>query len=374
MKIIISINTAWNIYNFRQGLIKAIKAQGHQIIAVSPKDEYVEKLEEMGIQHLSITLDQKGMNPFKDLNLIKQYYTIFKSIRPDLVLSYTIKPNIYGNLAARRLKIPTINNISGLGTLFINSNITSYIGKLLYKIGLSTSKHVFFQNHEDKDLFIQSRLTSLKNSSVIPGSGVDIKHFKSNKSTNKGKRFLFSGRLIGDKGVFEYLEAAIIVLKKYPDIEFILVGEMGVNNKTAISTDDLNGYLEKYSQFKYLGKSDNMPDLLRTIDVMVLPSYREGLSKSLLEASAMKIPIITSDTPGCRDVVTHGYNGFLCKVKSVDSLSKRMKEMIEITEENRIEMGLNGRLRIKEFFSEEMVIKHYLNQINKLYESCKTEL
>ena len=366
MKIIISINTAWNIFNFRIGLIKALQSHGHQIIALSPKDEYVERLEDMGVQHIAIKLDQKGVNPFKDLNLIKKYYTVFKSIKPDLILSYTIKPNIYGNLAAKILKIPTINNISGLGTLFINTNITSYIGKLLYKIGLSSSKHVFFQNHEDKDLFIQSRFTSDKNSSVIPGSGVDIKHFKSSKSTNNGKRFLFSGRLIGDKGIFEYLEAAIIVLKKFPDIEFILVGAMGVNNKTAISEDDLNGYIEKYSQFKYLGKSDNMLELLKTIDVMVLPSYREGLSKSLLEANAMKIPIITSDVPGCRDIVTHGYNGFICKVKSVDSLVRSIEEIIEISEEMRHEMGLNGRIRIEQFFSEEKVIKHYSNQINKL--------
>ena len=366
MKVIISINTTWNIFNFRVGLIKTLQSQGYQVFALAPMDEYVKRLEEIGVQHIPIKLDQKGINPFKDLNLIRQYYTIFKSIRPDLILSYTIKPNIYGNLAARRLKIPTINNISGLGTLFINSNISSYVGKLLYKIGLSSSKHVFFQNQDDKDLFIQSRFTSDKNSSLIPGSGVNIKHFKSSRITNKGKRFLFSGRLIGDKGIFEYLEAAIIVLKKFPDVEFLLAGELGVNNKTAISEDNLNGYIEKSSQFKYLGKSDNMLELLKTIDVMVLPSYREGLSKSLLEANAMKIPIITSDVPGCRDIVTHGYNGFLCKVKSVDSLARSIEEMIEITEETRHEMGLNGRIRIKQFFSEEKVINHYLNQVNRL--------
>jgi glycosyltransferase involved in cell wall biosynthesis len=370
MKIIISINTTWNIFNFRVGLIKALQSQGHQIIALSPKDEYVERLEEMGVQHIPVKIDQKGINPIRDLNLIKQYHIIFKSIRPDLILSYTIKPNIYGNLAAKRLKIPTINNISGLGTLFINSNIiTSYIGKLLYKIGLSSSKHVFFQNQEDQALFIQSRFTSDKNSSLIPGSGVNIKHFKCSRITNKGKRFLFSGRLIGDKGIFEYLEAAIIVLKKFPDVEFILAGEIGANNKTAISEDNINGYIEKYSQFKYLGKSDNMLDLLKTIDVMVLPSYREGLSKSLLEAGAMKIPIITSDVPGCRDIVTHGYNGFLCKVKSVDSLARIMEEIIEITEETRLQMGLNGRINVEQYFSEEKVIKHYLNEINKLQKS-----
>lgn len=366
MKIIISVNTTWNIFNFRVSLIKALQSKGYQIIAVSPKDEYVERLEAMGVQHIPIKLDQKGINPLKDLNLIRQYYTIFKSIRPDLILSYTVKPNIYGNLAARTLKIPTINNITGLGTLFINSNTTSYIGKLLYKTGLSSSKHVFFQNQDDKDLFIQTRFTSDKNSSLIPGSGVNIKHFKSSRITNKGKRFLFSGRLIGDKGIFEYLEAAIIVLKKFPDVEFLLAGEMGVNNRTAISEDNLNGYIEKSSQLKYLGKSDNMLELLKTIDVMVLPSYREGLSKSLLEANAMKIPIITSDVPGCRDIVTHGYNGFLCKVKSVDSLARSIEEIIEISEEMRHEMGLNGRIHIEQFFSEEKVINHYLNQVNRL--------
>ena len=366
MKIIVSLNTTWNIFNFRLGLIKSLQSQGHQIIALAPRDEYVARLEDIGVKFIPVILDQKGINPISDLNLIKQYYTIFKSIRPDIILSYTIKPNIYGNLAARALKIPTINNISGLGTLFINNYITSYIGKLLYKIGLSSSEHVFFQNHEDRNLFIQSKFTTNKNSSVIPGSGVDIKHFKSSRSTNKGKRFLFSGRLISDKGIFEYLQAAALVLKKFPDKEFLLVGELGVNNKTAVSKDELKGYIDKYPQIKYLGKTDNMIGLLNTIDVMVLPSYREGLSKSLLEASAMKLPIITSDVPGCRDIVTHGYNGFLCKVKSIDSLAISMEEMIRITEEYRHNMGLNGRICVEQFYSEEKVIKHYSNQINRL--------
>lgn len=371
MIIIISLNTFWNIFNFRLGLIKALQSQGYQIIALAPHDEYFVRLEDIGVKCISVTLDHKGINPITDINLIKQYYTIFKSIRPDVILSYTIKPNIYGNLAARVLKIPTINNISGLGTIFINNTIASYIGKLLYRIGLSSSEHVFFQNDEDRNLFIQAKFVKNKTSSVIPGSGVDIKHFKSSRKTNKGQRFLFSGRLISDKGVLEYLQAATLVLKKFPNKEFLLAGELGVNNKTAISKDELNSYIDKHPQIKYLGKTDNMKELLNTIDILVLPSYREGLSKSLLEASAMKLPIITSDVAGCRDVVVHGYNGFLCKVKSTDSLVRSMEEMIRISEEYRHEMGLKGRKRVKQFYSEEKVIKHYSNQINKLLNSKK---
>ena len=368
MRIVISLNTAWNIFNFRKGLIKALQTQGHEVFAMAPSDEYISRIEEIGVQFIPVKLDQKGINPFQDLGLIKQYYNLFKSIKPDLILSYTIKPNVYGNLAARALEIPTINNICGLGTIFVKTNIISYIGKLLYKIGLSSSQHVFFQNKDDRDLFIESRLTTKIKSSIIPGSGVDIDHFKFNRTANKGKRFLFSGRLIGDKGVVEYLEAASSILKKFPDREFLLIGELDSNNKTALSKDELEVFTNKFPQIKYLGKTDNITNVLKNIDVMVLPSYREGLSRSLIEAAAMSLPIITTDVPGCKDVVKQNYNGVLCKSKCADSLAKSIEDMINISEEKRHNMGLNGRTLTEKFFFEEKIIQLYSNQINKLQE------
>jgi len=367
VKILISINTFWNIYNFRVELINALQSKGHEVIALAPKDAYATKLEALGVKCVNINMNQQGINPFGDLKLIRDYYSIFKMIQPDLILSYTIKPNIYGNLAAKILAIPTINNISGLGTIFIKKTVISYIGRLLYKIGLTCSSHVFFQNNEDQQLFIKYKLIKPTKNSVIPGSGVDTTYFKSNRTTNLGNRFLFVGRLIRDKGVIEFLEAALKILQTYPDKQFLLIGELDCNNKTALNKSSLDYYLNQSSQIQYLGKTDDIKSLLSEVDVMVLPSYREGLSKSLTEAASMSLPIITTDVPGCREVVEHKFNGILCQVKSMSSLENAILEMILLSNETRHSMGLKGRLKIIDTFSNTIVIKTYLQQIKDIF-------
>lgn len=369
MKIVISINTTWNIYNFRLNLIKQLQSLGHNVMAVAPQDEYVSKLEALDVQCYHVNLNSKGTNPLSDIKLVFQYYKLFKKLKPDCILSYTIKPNIYGNFAARLLSIPTINNISGLGTLFIKKSMATHIGKLLYKFSLSSSHHVFFQNSDDKTLFIKNRLVNKKITSVIPGSGVDVLKFNCKRTQNEADKFLFVGRLIADKGVFEYLDAAVAVLEKYPNKEFLIVGELGYNNKTALSITQLEAYTDKYPQIKYLGKTDNIVNLLQSVDVMVLPSYREGLSKSLIEAASMKLPIITTNVPGCKDVVDDMFNGFLCKVKSKHSLEKAIYSMISLTEEERLEFGVNGRKKVIDEFSSKIVNKIYLDKIKMIINS-----
>lgn len=369
MKIIISVNTFWNIYNFRLELIKTLMSQGHEVFALAPKDSYVSKIEEIGVKCYNVDLNPKGTNPLKDLGLIFQYHKLFNKIKPDIILSYTIKPNIYGNIAARMLFIPTIINISGLGTLFIKISFTTYLAKLLYKLSLASSSHIFFQNKDDQQLFIENKLVQSKKTSMIPGSGVDINKFSCKRTKNKGNRYLFVGRLIADKGVKEYLEAAVSILKTYPNKEFLLVGEMGYNNRTALLQEDLDSYTKKYSQIKYLGKTDDIVGLLNSVDVMILPSYREGLSKSLIEASAMKLPIITTNVPGCKDVVEHKFNGFLCEVKSKKSLVKAIFRLINLTEKERLKFGVNGREKIVNEFSSKIVNKIYSDKIKKILNS-----
>ena len=366
MRIVISINTSWNIYNFRLNLIKAVQNEGHEVIIIAPKDNYVDKLEDIGVKCFDVNLNPKGTNPITDLYLVYQYYKLFKLLSPDIILSYTIKPNIYGNLAARLLRIPTINNISGLGTLFIKTSFATYFGKMLYRLSLAFSEHVFFQNKDDLQLFSKNNLVKAEMTSIIPGSGVNIKKFNCDRAKNKANKFLFVGRLIADKGIFEYLDAAVAVLKKYPEKEFLLAGELGYNNKTAISKQQLEDFTNNYPQVKYLGKTDNIIALLKSVDVLVLPSYREGLSKSLIEAAAMKLPIITTNVPGCRDVVKDGFNGFLCEVKSKHSLEKAIYSMISLTENERLEHGLNGRNKVINEFSSKIVNKIYLDKINQI--------
>ena len=247
MKIIISINSAWNVFNFRLSLIKELQNNGHEIIVVAPKDKYVYELEALGVKFFNIKLDAKGTNPITDLALIFQYYKLYKIINPDIVLSYTIKPNIFGNFASQLLGIPVINNISGLGTLFINNSFATSIGKFLYKFSLRSSSHVFFQNEQDQNLFLKLNLIKSYKYSIIPGSGVDIEKFNCDRTVNPGNKFLFAGRLISDKGVFEYLDSAVSILKHHPKKEFLLCGEINSNNQTAISSNILEHYTNNYS-------------------------------------------------------------------------------------------------------------------------------
>lgn len=364
--ILINLNTTWNIYNFRLSLIQELQKKGFNIGALAPRDSYTSKLEEIGVKCFHIKLNPKGTNPISDLQLVYRYYKIFKELKPIVILSYTIKPNIYGNIAARFLKIPTINNISGLGTLFIKNSFATHIGKFLYKLSLASSTHVFFQNKDDQQLFTKNKLIDSKISSIIPGSGVNIEKFHCDRITNSGSKFLFVGRLLSDKGVFEYLDAAVSVLKTHPNKEFLLVGEMGSNNLTALSSNQLKYYIEKYPQIKYLGKTDDIVTLLNSVDVMVLPSYREGLSKSLIEAGSMKLPIITTNVPGCKDVVDDMFNGFLCEARSKYSLEKAIYRMICLTEKERLEYGVNGRKKATNEFSSKIVNKIYLDKINQI--------
>lgn len=372
MKIIISINTTWNIYNFRKGILEALISKGHEVIALATTDVFTANLEAMGVKCIPIKINPKGINPISDLNLLRNYYKVFKAVKPDAILNYTIKPNIYGTMAAGLLKIPTINNISGLGTVFIKSNILTLISKWLYKRALKFSNHVYFQNKADRQLFLNDNLINISKSSVIPGSGVDIKKFKSKKYKNTGKRFLFVGRLLRDKGIIEYLEVAIMLSKEQPHLEFLIVGEIDSNNKTAISQSDLDFYLKQSPHIKHLGNSNNIVDILNEIDVMILPSYREGLSKSLLEAAAMSIPIVTTNVPGCKDVVTENYNGFLCAPNDKVSLLNAMNKMIKLKPCKRHQMGLNGRDLVVRKFKEEFVVSEYLNKINQITKNKNT--
>jgi len=363
MKIIINLNTSWNIYNFRLELIDELRDRGHEVIAISPKDSYTSKLTDIGIKHYHININQRGTNPIADLKLIFKYRKLFSDLKPDIILSYTIKPNIYGNIAAQVLGIPTINNISGLGNMFIKGSFSSMLAKLLYKFSLKRSNLVFFQNKYDLDFFLKSNIVTKAQSSVINGSGVNTSFFKINRKINQGKKFLFPARLIKDKGIYEFLRAAKLIAKEYSDIEFLIVGELGYNN-TGLNKNKLDKWLN--SNIKYLGKRDDMANLYKNIDVVVLPSYREGLSKTLIEAAAMSLPIITTNVPGCKDVVIDDSNGLLVKDKSITDLKDKIIKMINFSSEKRLQLGENGRKLAIQKFDSKIIIKEYIDKINQI--------
>ena len=282
-----------------------------------------------------------------------------------IILSYTHKPNIYSSIVGGLRGIRVLPNISGLGAPFISQNIVTKVIKLLYKFSLKYSFKVFFQNFEDLDLFVSLGLIHKDKAERIPGSGVNVKYFSQEKSKSKKTGtfiFLMMSRILWDKGVGEYIKAARLIKIKYPNVRFQLLGFLDVENPKAISRSKVNDWVEE-GVVDYIGKTNDVKKFIQEVDCVVLPSYREGLPRSLLEAASLEIPIIATDVPGCRDVVENEVTGFLCDVKNPDHLAKKMELMIDLTSLERSKMGTYGREKIIKEFDEEIVIKAYLNAL-----------
>ncbi len=366
-KIIVLSNTSWYLFNFRLNLMLELQNLGYDVIAAAPLDDYSSRFAAYNINFKAMPMDNQGTNPIKDSILIARFLALFLKQQPVVILSYTPKCNIYAGLAARLLNTPIINNISGLGTAFIRENIVTKIVKLLYIVALKKSAKVFFQNQDDLQLFIDNGLVKKELTGLLPGSGVDIKHFSpaKNKIINDKFVFLLIARMLKDKGIIEFVEAARLLKKQYPTIECQLLGFLDVKNSSAISTTEMQAWVDE-GIINYLGTSDQVIDYLHLTDCAVLPSYREGTPRSLLEAASVGKPIITTDTVGCREVVDEGINGFLCQLKSSTDLKLKMEKMFLLPEEERLQMGKNSRKKMITEFDEKIVINQYLALINAM--------
>lgn len=368
--IAIVINTSWNIFNFRLGLLTALKDQGYRVIAIAPRDDYSQKLQDMGFEYCPVSINNKGTNPLQDLKLLYAFYKLYKNIKPDVILHYTIKPNIYGTIAAKMAGCCTINNISGLGTVFLNERLSSQLARFMYRFSLKFSDVVFFQNPHDRKLFIEHKLVNEHKTSLLPGSGINIEKYKPSEQINdQGSScvFLLIARMIKDKGIIEFVEAAQQLVNEDADLaaEFWMLGDLYPGNPTAIAAEDIKKWQDA-GLIKYLGHVDDVAAVIHKADCVVLPSYREGLSRVLLEAAAMAKPIVTTNTPGCKDVVDHGVNGYLCAVKDGQDLAVMMRKVLLLSHEQRLAMGHKGRTKIEQQFDERIVIDKYLSMIRKL--------
>ena len=370
MKIVICLNTAWNLVNFRAGLIRALVAAGYEVVAVAPEDKYAAGLKALGCRFVPMHMENGGANPVQDALLTWRFFRLFADERPDVYLGYTVKPNVYGSLAAHILRIPVINNIAGLGVVFGKSGLLVKIVCTLYRLALGRSAKVFFQNNDDRQLFISGALVSAEITDLLPGSGVDLNRFTvtaipSLTATAVKFRFLLISRMLWEKGVGEFVEAAKLIRFQWPQAECCLLGFLDVQNPGAISHAQMDGLVA--SGITYLGTSDDVRVEIAQADCIVLPSYyREGTPRTLLEAAAMARPIITTDAVGCREVVDDGVNGFLCKVRDAGDLAEKMEQMLSLSPEQRSEMGLQGRAKMVAEFDEQIVIKKYLAAIEEV--------
>ena len=364
MRIAVVLNTSWNIYNFRLGLVKSLLENGHEVYAVAPEDEYSKKLIEEGCIFEKVTMDSRGANPIKDFRLIFELHGIYKRIKPDVILHFTIKPNIYGTIAARLLRIPCINNVCGLGTVFLKKNLVSLVAILMYKIAFSFANKIFFQNPEDEKLFHEKNLVNRTRTDLIPGSGINLQDFLPEEyPQNRKFTFLLISRLIYDKGILEYVAAIKRLKDQGVDARYQILGAVDFKHKRGIQPEIINNWLDN-NLFDYLGRKEDVRPYIKAADCVVLPSYREGTPRTLLEAASMARPIVATDVAGCRQVVKDQHNGYLCNMADSEDLADKMLKMYQLPVAERKTMGRKGNEKVRSAFDENIVIDKYLKSID----------
>jgi glycosyltransferase involved in cell wall biosynthesis len=367
-RVFVVCNTAWSLYHFRLALIRELKAAGHDVWAVSPEDDFVEHLTERGIRHLAIPMSRKGTNPLEDLLLTYRLFRSFRRHRPDVILAYRAKPNIYCSLAARPVGIPVVNTITGLGTAFTERSILTLVSRALYRLAMRRSARVIFQNGDDLEHFVGRRLVSPAIVERIAGSGVDMQRFApASPSTIEGPFvFLLVARLLWEKGIGEYVEAARRLRERGVPVECRILGYFDPGNPSAIPVDQMAAWSAE-GVIRYLGASETVEEVMREADCVVLPSYyREGLPRTLIEAAAMGKPLIAAESPGCREVVLHGHNGFLCRPRDPADLAEKMIDMVDLPQASRAEMGRRNREKACAEYDERLIIRRYLDLVAEL--------
>ncbi len=333
---------------------------------IAPHDEYTKKLEDAGCIHHNVRMDSRGANPIKDSALIVELFTIYRKVRPDVILHYTIKPNVYGTLAASFLGIPVINNVCGLGTVFLKNDLVSAVAMFLYKFSFRFANKIFFQNQDDLNLFLNKKLVAEKNVDLLPGSGIDLTKFKSIPYVrNKKFTFLLISRLITDKGILEYVEAVKKLRAEGIDARFQILGAMDPEHRRGIKVETIQQWITD-GIIEYLGTTDDVRTFISNADCVVLPSYREGTPRTLLEAASSSRAIIATNVPGCNHVVTDNFNGLLCKLKDADDLAEKMKHMAGLDTPTLVQFGKNGRAKMEAEYDEKVVISKYLKTLSGL--------
>lgn len=358
--VLMTANSAWGIAHFRRPLVTALRAAGHAVTVLAPPDDSVDLLAAAGCRFLPLEMDSKGLNPLTDLALMRRLACHFRAERPDVVLSYTIKNNIWGAFAAGDVGRRFIPNVSGLGTAFLSGGPLQMAAELLYARAFRHLDHIFFQNPEDRDLFLTRRLVREAQARLIPGSGVDLAHFRPAPMPPEGTppTFLMIGRVIRDKGVIEYAEAARLVRRRRPEARFLLLGSLGVANRGAVPAEQVAAW-QAEGIIDHLGTCADVRPVIAGAHCVVLPSYREGAPRALIEASAMARPVIATDVPGCRSVVADRETGLLCPPRSGAALAEACMEFLSLSPAEQAAMGAAGRRRMETLYDDRLVVDAY---------------
>ncbi|MGP4073834.1 glycosyltransferase family 4 protein [Piscibacillus sp. B03] len=362
-KVLILANHFITIYAFRKELVKELLEHGNEVYLALPDSKENIYFENMGCKIIETPLDRRGTNPVSDIKLLFQYIRVIRDINPDIVLTYTIKPNTYGGIASRICGVKTIHTVTGLGSVYIQEMWQKHIAVFLNRIAFKSASKIVFLNEENKDFYKQLKITSsTHNTLIVPGSGVNLEKFKYQEQPSDEKIiFTFVGRVLRDKGIEEYLSAAKRLVSMYNNVGFEVVG--------FVDEERYINLLEQYENagiINYLGKRNDIPNIMAKSSCIVLPSYGEGRGTVLQEGAAIGRPLITCDTYGCKDNVDDGYNGYLCDVANAESLKNVMEKFIKLSMEEKVLMGKRSREKAEREFDREIVVHAYIDEINKI--------
>ena len=362
--VVLSANSCWNLLNFRNALITGLQDAGYRIVAFAPVDANAELLRRRGITMHDMPMVRAGMNPLADARLLLRYFSALRKVRPAAYCGFTIKPNVYGAAAARFAGVPAINNVTGLGTTFLSQGIMWRFTARLYCWAFRRSHKVFFHNAEDLGIFIERGISRPGQGAVVPGSGVNLDEFtpEEDAETKGDARFLFIGRAIRDKGIGEFIEAARLVRARMPKVRFQVLGNPDPGNPTSVTAETFQEWIEE-GLIEHLGEHDDVRPFIRSATAVVLPSYREGMSRALLEGAAMGKPLVGSDVAGCRELVEDGVTGARCAPRDAASLAAAMERIARLPDTRLREMGRAARAKVEEAFGEDKVVDAYLQAL-----------
>lgn len=354
-------NSVFGVVNFRSGIIRSLVQRGYRVVVVAPRDDHVEKLQSLGAEYVEWHLVARGTRLASEIGAIRRLRSTYRKVRPDLAFHFTIKPVIYGALAARSLRIPFVSVLTGLGYAFINVNWISRAATALYRLTLRWSREVWFLNVDDCEALKSRGLLTGVPIRMLPGEGIDTSVFHpTGRPTSTQPRFLLVARLLRDKGILEFVEAARLLRRRGTTAQFCLLGSVDADNPTAISRQEVDAWHAE-GIVTYLGVAHDVRPYIAAADCIVLPSYREGLPRSLLEASAMGKPVIATDVPGCKQAVIDGATGLLCRPRDASHLAETMQRLLDMPQDERERMGCSGRNFVVEHFDEHLVVRHYFD-------------
>lgn len=364
MKVAVVANSAWYLANFRLTLLERLRDAGCDVVAISPIDRHVARLTDRGVRHAEWVMNAASRRPWEELRAVRHLGELLREFGADVVFSYTPKANIYAGLALRGERRTFVPNVSGLGYAFVKRNPLAWLVKRLYRRSFGNADRVFFQNETDRDLFVRAGLVAPGLTRRLPGSGVDLSRFAPTALPLAPRRvLLFVGRLLVDKGVADLVEAARRLSSRAGSLEVRLLGPLGGAHPNAVPSAQIDAWVHD-GLVTYLGETDDVRPAMAAADVVALPSvYREGVPRSLLEASAMGRPTITYDMPGCRDAVADGETGWVCRPGDVQDLAAAIGSMLDASAERLRTMGQQARHKMEREFDEELVLRAYLEVV-----------